>query len=167
MVSKTGEIENFINNTVNKSTGLSPSQLIFGINQRDSCVDQIQEFVNENVNTYVRDIDHLRSTAFHQLEKTQLSQKRYYDNKHKKSRSYQIRDLIMIRNFDSTLEVSKKLIPRFRDPCEVQKILRNDRYLIVDCSGFQNSQKTYTDIWSSSNLRLWLKINQFDDNYDL
>jgi len=70
----------------------------------------------------------------------------------------------MIKNFDSTPGVSKKIIPRFRGPYEVQKILGNDQYLVVDCPGIQNSQKPYTGIWSSSNLRPWLKIKESDNN---
>lgn len=59
----------------------------------------------------------------------------------------------MIKNFDSTPGMSKKLIPQFRDPYEMQKVLGNDRYLIADLPDFQNSQKSYTGVWTVNNMR--------------
>lgn len=152
-----GEIEHSINNTVNKSTGCTPSQLVFGMHQRGSCSDRVQEFVSDNINLYVQDIDHLRSKAADFMVKAQQSQKEYYNQRHKALRSYQVGDLVMIKNFDSTPGTSKKLIPQFRGPYEIRKVLGNHRYLIADSQGFQNSQKQYTDVWAANNMCPWLK----------
>lgn len=34
-----------INNTINKSTGQSPSQIIFGLDQRGLCIDHVKDFL--------------------------------------------------------------------------------------------------------------------------
>jgi len=65
----------------------------------------------------------------------------------------------MIRNFDSTPGVSKKLIPVFKGPYEVSKVLRNNRYLIADIDGFQNTRKPYLGTWKPANMRPWLPAN--------
>lgn len=43
------EVEYAINNTVNRSTGKSPSQLIFGIEQRGPCTDHLKDFLKTTV----------------------------------------------------------------------------------------------------------------------
>lgn len=47
----------------------------------------------------------------------------------------------MVRNFESTAGVSKKLIPTFKGPYEICKKLQNDRYVVNDIEGYQITQK--------------------------
>lgn len=155
-----GEIEYSLNNTINKSTGKSPSQLIFGMDQRGVYPDHIKEFVESNINQVTRDLDGARSQSMYRM--SQQKQKYYFDKRHKPPRSYSVGDMVMIRNFDSTPGVSKKLIPQFRGPYEIKKILGNDRYLLADLPGFQNAQKLYTGIWAASNMRPWLNVKDDD-----
>lgn len=108
------EVEYSINNNINKSTGQSPSHLVFGIHQRGPYPDRIKEFVDENITPPTRDLDHLRKQAADRVLRSQQVQKEYFDRKHKTPREYQIGDLIMIRNFDSTPGMFKKLVPLFR-----------------------------------------------------
>lgn len=148
----------YINNTVNnKSTRQSPSQLVFGMHQRGSCSDRVQEFICDNISSYVQDIDHLRSKAADHMLRAQQAQREYYNQRHKAPRSYLVGDQVMIKNFDSTPGASRKLIPQFRGPYEIRKVLGNHRYLIADCPGFQNSQKQYTGVWAANNMRPWLQ----------
>lgn len=52
----------------------------------------------------------------------------------------------MLRNFDTTIGASKKLIPQFKGPYIVKKVFSNDRYLITDIEEFQNTQKKYQGV---------------------
>jgi len=70
----------------------------------------------------------------------------------------------MLRNFDSMAGMSRKLIPQFKGPYVFKKILRNDRYLIADIEGFQNTQKSYQGVWESKNVRLWIKSDSKSAN---
>lgn len=61
----------------------------------------------------------------------------------------------MVKNYDATPGVPKKLIPRFKGPYEVKKVLRNDRYVLEDVENFQLTQKPYSGTWESCNMRPW------------
>lgn len=89
----------------------------------------------------------------------QGSQKKLHDAKRKAPHVYSTGDTVMIKNFDSTPGVSKKLIPAFKGPYRVEKTLRNNRYLIADVDGFQNTRKPYRGVWESANMRPWLSTN--------
>lgn len=47
----------------------------------------------------------------------------------------------MIRNFDNTPGINQKMIPQFRGPYEITKILTYNRYVISDLPGLQNTQR--------------------------
>ncbi|XP_076659907.1 uncharacterized protein LOC143363195 [Halictus rubicundus] len=64
-------------------------------------------------------------------------------------------DKVMIRNFDNSSGVSPKLIPRFKGPYKVDRVLKNDRYVIKDVEGFQLTQIPYFGTWEESNMRAW------------
>lgn len=65
----------------------------------------------------------------------------------------------MIKNIDVSAGINKKLIPKFRGPYEVEKILGNDRYLITDVENFQVTQRPFESVSSPVNMRLWLHNN--------
>ncbi|KYN36501.1 hypothetical protein ALC56_09151, partial [Trachymyrmex septentrionalis] len=75
-------------------------------------------------------------------------QERFFNSKRKAPHIYKVGELVTVRNFESTLGVSKKILPTFRGPYEVKKILRNDRYFISDLPGFKIRR-------DSKNKRVW------------
>ncbi|XP_076301534.1 uncharacterized protein LOC143219409 [Lasioglossum baleicum] len=64
-------------------------------------------------------------------------------------------DKVFIKNYDCTPGVSTKMIPRFKGPYEIDRVLRNDRYVIKDVEGFQLSQIPYRGTWEAANMRPW------------
>lgn len=62
----------------------------------------------------------------------------------------------MVKNFDSTPGVSQKLIPRFKGPYQVERVLRNNRYVLKDVEGFQLTQTPYRGTWEAANMRQWI-----------
>lgn len=54
----------------------------------------------------------------------------------KTAKKYKIKDKIMIRNFDNSPGVSQKMIPKFKESYQVDRILGNNRYVIKDIEGF-------------------------------
>lgn len=76
--------------------------------------------MEKKINTPDRNLTDVREQAAQQTCKSQQS-KLAYDKKHKAPRQYNKGDLVMIRNFDSTPGVSRKMIPQFRDPYEITK----------------------------------------------
>ena len=62
----------------------------------------------------------------------------------------------MLRNYESPPGVSHKLIPRFKGPYKILRELRNDRYVVADIKGFQNTQRPYQGVWELANMKPWV-----------
>lgn len=148
------EVEFSINNSFCRSIGTSPSKLLFGVNQRD-LYDGVRTYFENSLEKSEPNVD-LRNNAEKINIKTQNYNKKYYDRKHKPAVQYNLGDFVMIRNYDVTTGVNKKLIPQFKGPYEIKQILGNDRYLIGDIENFQFSNIPYSGVSSASNMRLWL-----------
>lgn len=151
------EVEFALNNTRNKSTGESPSTLLFGCNQCGLVVDEIAEHLNDLKASSERDLDKIRNKASDKLEQVQRQIENRVNQKRRPAHLYQTDDLVLIRNFDNTPGVSKKLIPKFKGPYKIQKVLRNDRYILADVEGFQNTGKPYIGVWEAHNMRPWIE----------
>lgn len=48
-----------------------------------------------------------------------------------------------MKNVDVTVGVNKKIIPKFRGPSIIHKILPNDGFIVKDIESFQNTQILY------------------------
>ncbi|EZA51547.1 hypothetical protein X777_09756 [Ooceraea biroi] len=108
-----------------------------------------------------RNFNSIRDQVAQRIEQSQQRQKIDYDRRRKTPRQYKKGDLIMIRNFKSTPSISRKLIPQFRGPYEIVKVLRNDRYVIADPPDVQNTQQPYTGVWDVNNIRPWVDSDTF------
>lgn len=131
------EVEYAMNNTIHRNTKNSPGQLLLGIEQRGLVPDSLREVI-QSENT--QDLADLRTRAAEKIIQAQAEQ-HTYDKKHKAPHTYNEGDLVLIRNFDSTPGTSKKLIPRFKGPYELTKVLPNNRDIVADRQGFQNTQR--------------------------
>lgn len=149
------EAEFAINNTINKSTGDTPSRLLFGVNQRGPNIDGIKEYFEEKFATDTRDFEAIREKAARNISKSQEYNQRYFDKSRKKPHRYKEGEYVGIRNFDNTPGAPKKLIPEFKGPYEIFKVLRNDRYVVKDVENFQTSRRPYEGTWEACNMRPW------------
>lgn len=153
-------VEFAINNTFCSSTKRSPSMLLFGVNQRDRN-DDLYNSLNIQ-NSLGRDMELLRHDANIQNIKNQEYNKKRYDNCHKAPYQYKLGEFILLRNYDVTPNVNKKLIPKFKGPYQVKKLLENDRYLICDIENFQITQKPFEGIYGPENMKPWLQAQNFN-----
>jgi len=149
------DVEFAINNSVHKTTNETPSKLLFGIEQRGKIVDAIREYVEINVNANDRDLIRLRERAAEKIEKSQKYTKEYFDRRRKRARIYKEGDYVMIKNIETGKGISRKIIPEFKGPYEVARVLRNDRYVIKDVSNHQKTSKPYEGTWEAANIRPW------------
>lgn len=148
---------------MHKTTGETPSKLLFGMNQRSIAVDAIAEYLERSkIDNEHRDLEQLRTKAKKNIEESQERYKIYFDKKRKEPHKYKIGDYVMVRNFETTPGISKKLIPRFKGPYKVVKELRNDRYVLQDAENFQVIQRPYIGTWEACNMRLWCAVEAFD-----
>lgn len=146
------KVEYALNNTENRSTGFTPSILLFGINQKGLVCDKVKKYL-ENINFINRELIALREKAAENIEKLQKYNKNHFDSLHKAPKIYKKGDFVMIKNVVTTPGINKKLIAKYRGPYEVTKVLLNDRYLIQDIEGMKLSRCPYKGVCSPIYMR--------------
>lgn len=62
----------------------------------------------------------------------------------------------MIRNIDTTVGSNKKLIPKYKGPYIVKKVLDSDRYIVSDIEGFQVTQLSYTGVIAADHMKPYI-----------
>lgn len=149
------DVEFAINNTIHKTTNEIPSKLLFGVVQRGKIIDSIREYLDIEVENNDRDLVRLRARAAENIIRNQKYNKEYFDKRHKPARTYEVGDFVMIKNVDTTKGASHKIIPKFKGPNEVTRVLQNDRYVLKDVSDHQVTQRPYEGIWEAANMRPW------------
>lgn len=154
------DVEFACNNTISRATNESPSMLLFGVRQRGKMVDGLLDALEAGGHTDVsRNLVETRKQAGKRIELNQEANKRAYERKHKDPGKYEVGDKVMIRNFDCTPGASQKLIPRYKGPYQVSRVLRNDRYVLTDVEGHQMTNTPYYGTWEAANMRLWRPCN--------
>lgn len=145
-----------VNNTKNRSINDTPSRILFGVNQRGTVCDKIREYLLLDVDEQ-RDLEEIRENAAKSIEKTQQANSLAYNSAHKSPHKYQLNDLVMVSNYDSTPGVNKKLLPKYRGPYQVTQVLPNDRYIVTDVDNWQVTQKPYKGIHAPAQMRRWVR----------
>lgn len=150
-------VEFAINNTVQRTIGEHPSVMLFGTNQRGQVLDSLRENIidNEQVQGDINR-EKIRDEAEAKQSRSQSYNKQYVDSHRLPSKQYKLGAYVMVKNFDSRTGISSKLIPKYRGPYKITKILENDRYLIEDVEGMQQTQIPYKGIWAVANIKPWL-----------
>jgi len=151
-------IEFAINNTIHRSTGQSPSVLLFGVNQVGIVNDEIRLILDNEINTSSVDLNEVRTIAAECIEKAQEGNTAQYNSKRKTPTVYRENDYVMITNVDVTIGHNKKLIPKFRGPYVVRKVLNHDRYVVGDIDGFQVTQRPFETIVGPDRMKMWVKF---------
>ncbi|KAL4149769.1 hypothetical protein QTP88_003637 [Uroleucon formosanum] len=152
------KVEFAINNTVHRSTGQTPSRLLFGINQVGDVSDELRHVIEE-INENRFNLPEIRKKASEQIMKAQTESEKQYDVGRKEPVKYSVGDYVMIKNVDVTHGVNKKLIPKFKGPYIVRRALDYDRYVIGDIEGNQITQRPYEGIVGPDQMKRWVKIS--------
>jgi len=157
------KIQFAVNNTINRSIQNTPSKLLFGINQVGEQSDYVRlylEAVNEinDVDDNLRNLAKSRSDAQGNIQMSQLHNKAYHDVTKKVATKYTVGDYVMVRNVDTTPGICKKLLPKFKGPYKISKILPHDRYVISDIEGHQVTRIPLNTIFAARDIKHWIKI---------
>lgn len=165
-----GKVQYILNNTYHKAIDSTPSKLLFGFDQRYHSDADLQEAI-QKLEKIDSDINiqraKLRDCASEANKRLQLYKKTYYDKRHKKPSQYKEGDLVMIRQGAYPVGTNRKLLPKFKGPFKINKVLAKNRYVITDVPGYQWSTKPYNSILSSDKIKPWIRVstaNEITDN---
>ena len=150
-------VEFAFNNVKAKGSGHIPSVLLFGIRQKGEVTDKIGEYFR-NMERPI-DTKEVREEAAQNIKVLQKYNEDYYNKKRKESHKYNVGDLVLISNVDTTINMNKKLIPKYKGPYIVNKVLGNDRYIIKDLDGFQITNKKFESVYEAGKLKPYVKID--------
>lgn len=163
-VSKLTHVELAVNNSKNRSTGECPSVLLFGVKQKGK-TDLLSDYLEEKgLNRNNRDLQEIRNQADINIKKSQEYAQKWYEDNSKGAKSYNVGDLVYIRNVDTTIGSNKKFVCKFKGPYVIHKVLPNDRYCVKDIQGCQLSQVPYDGIIEAKNIKLWVRPEDVCNN---
>lgn len=156
------KVEFAINNTIHKATGQTPSKLLFGIEQVGEITDKVRYALDvlsdTDESTEMNNLVKIRETASDRILKTQKNSVSQYNSSRKEPVKYNTNDYVMIKNFDVTPGVNKKLIPKFKGPYTVRKVLDKDRYIVADIDGNQITQRPFEGVVGPDQMRKWVRM---------
>lgn len=163
-----GDIQLGMNTTMNKATGKSPSELLFGFKVLNSSENIINEVLNEVIcRVSDNDLTEMRTEAKTRIEKQQYNSKKDFDSRRKMATSYNIGDLVRVERTVTDKDhvgKSKKLISKFHGPYRISKILGNDRFLIEDTPLTRRGNKRYENVVAVDKIHPWLNYKNISSD---
>ena len=150
------EAEFALNNTVNRSTEDTPARLLFGTNQVGRTNDELRVILQRQ-NQKDRDLEEIRANAVTQMKVGDIYNKQYYDKKHKVPTKYKLGDYVMIKNVDVTPGVNKKLLPKYRGPYVVKRVLDNNQYTVCNPKSEQLTKLPFEGVCAPENMKHWVR----------
>jgi len=153
-------VQQYINSSMSRSTGLSPFELLIGKNMRLKDNLELKQIIeNETIQLLQEKREALREQAKDAIEKVQRDQ-RIYNREKKRPNIYSIGDLIAIKR--TQMAPGSKLCPKYLGPYQITHVLRGDRYVVSKVGEHKGPRSTTISI---DNMKKWLS-NEYDSNTD-
>lgn len=150
-----------LNSTIHKTTKAVPSEVFFGYRLRTDSDSLAPQLDNENI----FDVTSLRESVDANLKANAKTQKERFDRGRICARTYTEGDLVLIKiQSQSNDGRSRKLLPVYKGPFKVKKLMGNDRYEVTDLKGSERSFKKYTGVIAAENMKPWIKIDNWNDS---
>jgi hypothetical protein len=149
-----------MNSTIHKTIKAVPSEVFLGYRIRTDSDSLAPESEDSLI-----DVTKLRETADSNIKSNARYQKGRFDRSRSKARSYDVGDLVMITiQSHSNDGKSRKLLPVFKGPFQVSKVMGNDRYEVTEVKGSERSNKKYTGVTAAENMKYWINIDDWNIN---
>lgn len=159
------EIQWGLNNTINKGTGKTPAQALFGLQLTGTSDSVLQSHINKDTSDDLEvdeRVETVRNEIAKQIELNQKRQKKVFDRSRKKL-TFQIGDLVRVEREIPSGGQSRKLIPKLRGPYRITAVLGNDRYVAEDTPLSRKGNKTFSGIFSVDKIHRWMVFTRTDD----
>lgn len=163
--SQVGKVQWGLNNTFQKTTGKTPSEVMFGTLMSSEVNPILNDIVNETRDP--SELSTIRLQVKNNIDIEQEKQKQYYDKGRKPARTYNCGDLVKITKtaFQNDGK-STKLMPSFEGPYKVIKVLPNDRYKVAPIAGFEGMRKKRKTTVAADRMKPWIHIAALDVECD-
>ncbi|KAG5308159.1 TF28 protein, partial [Pseudoatta argentina] len=154
-------VQQYINSSMSRSTGLSPFELLIGKKMRLKDDLELKQIIEDEMILLLQEKrETLREQAKIAIEKVQNENQRVYNRKRKRPNTYSIGDLVAIKRTQIT--PGSKLYPKYLGPYQIIHVLRGDRYVVSKVGEHEGPRSTTT---SSDSIKRWL-VNECDSNVD-
>lgn len=159
-----------LNNTVNKGTGKSPSQILFGLNLTNANEGHLMSEINPDIDENnvqseeSNKIAEIRSEVNEHTATTQNKQKNDFDKKRKKPPQFNIGDLVRVERGPHVVGKSKKLLPKLSGPYRVTQVFDNDRYEVTDTPLTKKGSVTYKGVFAVDKIFPWMCYGNKDSD---
>ncbi|GBM64359.1 Transposon Ty3-G Gag-Pol polyprotein [Araneus ventricosus] len=158
--SKIKETERNLNNTVNKTLGKTPFEVLNGY--VPIFKDGILRLLADEEHEVWNDPEKLQLGAREKISKEQEKMKAYYDKKKYGTLLFDKGEIVVVRrNLKATGEPTKTQ-PRYRGPMVVTEILPSDTYRISQLE--PSNGRLYATTAQVSQLKAWRSWNEDDDD---
>ncbi|XP_043264236.1 uncharacterized protein LOC122404367 [Colletes gigas] len=135
--------QKFLNATPHRSIGTTPFKLLFGTYPRMKDNRDIRELIEKEwIDLFQSNKEELRNQAKENILKIQRENRRGYDKHRKKARQYKEGELVAIKR--TQYGPGLKFASKFLGPYRVERILRNDRFIVCKVGEHEGPQQTST-----------------------
>lgn len=157
-----GKIQWALNNTKQKTTGRTPSEVLFGTAMNSEIDPRLSELRNSDIELT---IDSIRQEVNDSIDSEQEKQKAYYDKGRRPARIYSEGDLVKVTrtNFQNDGK-SKKLLSSYIGPYRIAKVLSNDRYKLAAVPGMSNAKRIRKTTVAADRIMPWIHVAALDLN---
>nr|XP_053605830.1 uncharacterized protein K02A2.6-like [Plodia interpunctella] len=152
-------VQQGLNSTIHKTINAIPSEVLLGYRLRiDS--DSLEPELD---NGSLVDVTKLRACVDSNIKASAVSQKQRFDKTRTKAKVYEEGDLVLVKIQSLTNDgQSRKLLPVFKGPFKVKRVLGNDRYEVMDLRGSERSFKPYNGVAAAENMKRWIQIDDWN-----
>lgn len=160
------EIQWGLNNTINKGTGKSPAQALFGLNLVSTSNALLQLNVTNDSESLGTSLEDTRKEISEHIKENQNKQKQRFD-KARKEVKYKIGELVRVERDVPSVGKSRKLVPKLRGPYRIAEVLDNDRYVIEDTPLSKKGNRRFNGIFSVDKIHPWVVFNRSDSESEV
>lgn len=159
------EIERWLNTSVNKTTGKTPFELLYGYLPRfDDGI--LREITDVAENEEYQSPNLLQQEARQEILLKQVKYKQHFDKKSFPGIKYDIGEIVVMRRAPAHTGEPTKLQPKFRGPLVVTTVLPADTYRVSQLHQ-ESGGRFYSTTAHVSQLKPWNCKTQDDDDIEM
>ncbi|CAH2109089.1 unnamed protein product [Euphydryas editha] len=160
---KIGKIQWGLNNTIQKTTGKTPAEIMFGTSMNSEVKPALNAVIKDT--REVTDLSDLRTEVKERIDEAQAVQKKQYDRNRYTARTYTKGDLVKITKvaFQGKGQ-STKLMPSYEGPFKVIKVIGNDRYRVAPIAGFEGMKGKRKTTVAADRMKPWIHVDSLGLN---